>query len=439
MERTHMARLRFSARMLSRRVWKRRIVFWLGALVVGLFAIFFAALSNHAQSLATWIFALAWWAPLIVTPTLFLVCCYFTYRFVPAASGSGIPQAMAARRLQGLEARSSLLGVKIVLGKILLTALGLIGGASVGREGPTVQVGAGIMLQFARWGGIQRERGLILAGSAAGIAGAFNTPLAGIVFAIEEMSRSFEQRTNGLVLYAVIIAGLASLVIVGDYTYFGTTSATIGQSRDWIMVVVVGIVGGVAGGVFSRVLLSGSRLLARWFGPTPMRRRLLVAGICGVVVAVTGILAHGTTFGTGYEEARAAIEGQPVAPFYWASKLLATLVTALSGLPGGIFAPSLSVGAGLGDWLGSLVGGREHGLAAVLGMASYFAGVVQSPMTAFVIIMEMTNNQSNIVPLMVSSILGFATSRFICAEPLYQGLTRAFADPPPLPAAPRPE
>lgn len=426
MDRSNLGRLRFSARLLSRRVWQRRIVFWLGALLVGLAGIVFAELSNWAQSVSSGFFAAVWWAPLLVTPAGFLACTWLALTLAPASAGSGIPQAMAARDLRNARARTVLLGPRVVLAKIGLTVVGLLSGASIGREGPTVQIGAGIMLQVARWGNLQQERGLILAGSAAGIAGAFNTPLAGIVFAIEEMSRAFEQRTNGLVLYAVIIAGLASIGIVGDYSYFGTTSATVAEMRDWITVFVVGILGGVTGGAFSRILLSGSRFIAAWSRPTPIGRRLLIAGACGLAVALIGLGTDGATFGTGYEQARAAVEGHPTAEGYWLGKFATTLITALSGIPGGIFAPSLSVGAGLGDWLGALIGTRGDGLAAVLGMAGYFAGVVQSPMTAFVIIMEMTNNQSNIIPLMVASILGYASSRFVAPEPLYGGLARSF-------------
>ena len=118
--------------------------------------------------------------------------------FFPGSQGSGIPQAIAARHLRDEDDRSHILSLRLVVGKIALTVLGLFCGASIGREGPTVQVGASLMLQVARWGGMAQARGLILAGSAAGIAAAFNTPLAGIVFAIEEMGRTYEARTNGL-------------------------------------------------------------------------------------------------------------------------------------------------------------------------------------------------------------------------------------------------
>ena len=179
------------------------------------------------------------------------------------------------------------------------------------------------MLQVARFGGLKNERGLILAGSAAGIAAAFNAPLAGIVFAIEEMSRSFEQRTNGLVLYAVIFAGLTSLGLVGNYTYFGVTSATVTNWQDWLMVIVCGVVGGLAGGAFGRLMLEITSLARRWIGGIP-RRNLQYALACGVVVAIIGILTKGATFGTGYAQARAAIEGHPVSWTFGPAKFVAS-------------------------------------------------------------------------------------------------------------------
>lgn len=424
-----LGRLRFAARLLSMRVWRRRLSFWTGALAVGLAAIAFAKLSDLAQTVGGHLLTAAWWVPFVVTPSGFLVCARLTHLVAPAAGGSGIPQAAAASEMRSPRGRERLLGTRVWVTKIVLTVFGLVCGASVGREGPTVQIGAGIMLATARLAGIQRERALILAGSAAGIAGAFNTPLAGVVFAIEEMSRAFEQRTHVLVLYAVISAGLASLALVGDYNYFGHTSASVTRPTDWIMVGLVGVLGGFAGGVFSRLMLVGTRRIAAWTRSAPLPRRLVVAAVCGLVVATIGAAFHGATFGTGYEQARAAIEGRAIAPGFWAGKLAATLTTALSGIPGGIFAPSLAVGAGFGDWLGSIVGGREHGLAAILGMSAYFAGVVQSPMTAFVIIMEMTDDHAGIIPLMTSALLGWATSRYVSPEPLYRGLSKAFAEP----------
>jgi len=410
--------------LLSRRTWRRRLVFWLGALLVGLISVVFAEAANVCQSIFSYAIGKAAWLPIVATPAGFVVSAWLAKTLFKGSQGSGIPQAMAARTLRSSRDRRRLLAIRVVAGKIGLTLLGLLTGASVGREGPTVQVGAGVMLEVAGWGGLRHERGLILAGSAAGIAAAFNTPLAGIVFAIEEMSRSFEQRTNGLVLYAVIIAGLVSLGIVGNYSYFGTTSETATTALDWILVVACGLAGGAAGGLFARVLLDGTRLLRR-HAPS-LSRALLWALACGLAVAVIGIATGGATFGTGYEQARGAVEGGAPGLLFWPAKFAATLITALSGIPGGIFAPSLAVGAGLGSWIGQMAGAHALGFVAMVGMAGYFAGVVQAPITAFVIIFEMTGNNGNVIPLMLASVLGFGTSRLIAPEPLYHGLARGF-------------
>ncbi len=410
---------------LDHRLWRRRLVFFSGAILVGCISVVFTDMANWAQARFAHGVARFWWLPLLVTPAGFVVCAWVGRTYFSGAQGSGIPQAIAARHLGAGENRRRLLAPKLIVGKIGLTVLGLLCGASVGREGPTVQVGATIMLQVAKLGGLPNERGLILAGSAAGIAAAFNAPLAGIVFAIEEMSRSFEQRTNGLVLYAVIFAGLTSLGLLGNYTYFGTTSAAVTAPKDWVLVVVCGVVGGLAGGGFARLVLEGTVLARRMLARVSPRRGLLLPLACGMVVALAGVATHGATFGTGYAQARGAVEGHALSGFFWPAKLLATLATALSGIPGGIFAPSLAVGAGLGSWIAVVAGGGVS-LGVVLGMAGYFAGVVQAPMTAFVIILEMTGNNANVIPLMLASVIGFAASRVVAPEPLYHGLAKGF-------------
>ncbi len=419
-------RLKRPSRLLNKLLWRRRLVFWGGAVAVGLVSVIFTDASNWAQAVfktaATNFRAL----PLLLTPAGFVFCAWAVQTYFPGAQGSGIPQAIAARELPHGRHRHRLLSVKLIVGKIGLTVIGLLCGASVGREGPTVQVGATIMLKVAKLGGLRNERGLILAGAAAGIAGAFNAPLAGIVFAIEEMSRSFETRTNGLVLYAVIFAGLTSLGLAGNYTYFGATSAAVTSLTGWLLVLACGVVGGLAGGLFSRLLLDGAHLIRDKLAGLPKRKTLLLPLACGVIVALTGLLTHGATFGTGYAQARGAVEGHELAWFFWPAKFIATLATALSGIPGGIFAPSLAVGAGLGSCIASLVGQNLTSLGVVLGMAGYFAGVVQAPMTAFVIILEMTGNDANVIPLMMAAVIGFATSRLIAPEPLYHGLAGMF-------------
>ncbi len=419
-------RVKRRSRLRSKLIWRRRLVFWTGAVAVGLVSVIFTDAANWAQSLFSLGRHRFWALPLLVTPVGFVFCAWAVRGYFNGAQGSGIPQAIAARELPPGGLRRRLLEPRLIIGKIGLTVIGLLSGASVGREGPTVQVGATIMLQVARLGELRNERGLILAGSAAGVAAAFNAPLAGIVFAIEEMSRSFEHRTNGLVLYAVIFAGLTSLGLAGNYTYFGVTGAAVTSAMGWALVLVCGGLGGLAGGLFSRLMLEGTLRARIWLDRQSERRALLLPLACGIFVAVTGLVTNGATFGTGYIQARGAIEGHALAWGFWPAKFLATLATAISGIPGGIFAPSLAVGAGLGSMVSGLAGSGYTSLGVVLGMAGYFAGVVQAPMTAFVIILEMTGNDANVIPLMLTAVIGFGASKIVAPEPLYHGLAALF-------------
>ena len=406
--------------------WRSRLVFFLGALAIGVVSVHFAQLSDRAQLLFRQTFGgpgPAHWLPLLVTPLTFAALALLADRAFPGSQGSGIPQAIAARHLQDDPQRGGFLTLRIAAGKILMTVVALAAGASVGREGPTVQIGAAIMVFAARVGGLGRVRGLILAGSAAGIAAAFNTPLAGIVFAIEEMGRSYQVRTNGLALSAVIISGIASLSLLGSYTYFGQSHAAGTFPRDWLVVVVTGIAGGTLGGLFSLATLSLTTWFRRIRGVTRRQRIALIGLSCGLVVAVAGLLSGGATFGTGYGEARGIIEGVAQPWSYFVLKFLASLASTVSGIPGGLFAPSLSVGAGLGGTIGAAFG-TSIGFAALIGMAAYFAGVVQAPFTTIVIVLEMTGSHASVTPIMAAAMIGFAVSRYISPVPLYHALAR---------------
>lgn len=423
---------RSRALVTSPKIWKPRLVFWAGALAIGVISAGFAALADQSQEIFLSFTGGTGWhrfTPLLITPLGFVLCAWLADRYFPGSQGSGIPQCIAARHLRDDEERGGYLSLKTVFGKVALTIVGLGCGASIGREGPTVQIGASLMLQAGRLGGMMQARGLILAGSAAGIAAAFNTPLAGVVFAIEEMSRSYQARTNGIVLATVIIAGLASLALVGNYTYFGVTHVIANFPRDWPLVIVCGVIGGALGAGFSDGTLRITRRIRRWRSIQPQNRVIAVAAAAGLIVAVIGVATGGMTFGTGYSQAAMAIQPQPgqdsLPAVFFLGKFIASLASTVSGIPGGLFAPSLAVGAGLGSLLGTIFGSNAS-LAAVLGMTGYFAGVTQAPMTAFVIIVEMTGNHDNVVPLMAAAMLGYGTARLVAPEPLYHALSRFF-------------
>jgi H+/Cl- antiporter ClcA len=408
--------------------WQRQAIFLLGGIGVGAVAVGLAQLADLAQHAFALMLAKSRYAVLAVTPLGFMLSAYLTIRLFPNAQGSGIPQAIAARHLTDQNARESLVSIRIAVGKVILTLFGLLCGGSVGREGPTVQVGASIMFALGRVSP-RRQPGLILAGAAAGVAAAFNTPLAGIVFGIEEMSRAFETRTSSLIIAAVIAAGLTSLALAGNYAYFGSSAMSLAHGADWLAVPLCGVVGGLAGGLFSRIVIAMARGFKHPLGRAIKGHPLWFAFACGLAVAICGLVSGDTIYGTGYDQVKTALEhGSPLPQDFGVLKLLATTFAAISGIPGGIFSPSLAVGAGIGSNIASFFHDAPLGAIMLLGMVSYFAGVVQAPITAFVIVTEMTDNHGMVVPLMAAALIAHVTSRMICEEGIYHALAKGFVE-----------
>ncbi len=406
--------------------WQRRVVFLLGGIAVGASAVVLALLADRAQAYFALLLDRSRFASLLVTPLGFALSVFLTNRYFQNSQGSGIPQAIAARELTDQVARGRLVSIRIAVGKVLLTLLGLLCGASAGREGPTVQVGASIMFAIGRLSP-RRQPGLILAGAAAGVAAAFNTPLAGIVFGIEEMSREFETRTSGLIIASVITAGLTSLALVGNYAYFGSSPAMLHSGLDWLAIPICGVVGGLAGGLFSRILIILARGIPGAVGGAIKRHRIAFAMVCGLAVALCGLASGDTIYGTGYAQVKAALEaGVPLPWNFGLLKFAATALSAVSGIPGGIFSPSLAVGAGLGANIAHLFPAAPFDAIMLLGMVAYFAGVVQAPITAFVIVTEMTENHAMVIPLMAASLIASMASRLVCPEGVYHALAKGF-------------
>jgi hypothetical protein len=247
-------------------------------------AVAFARLADLALLGLDKILSFSLWWPWLTAPFGFATIAYLTRRFFRGAEGSGIPQTIFALRSDSGDAGARLLRPHVVLGRIFLVAGSLLCGGSIGREGPTVHVGALIAHAVGRWMphgtlGAPR-RALILAGGAAGVAAAFNTPLAGVVFAIEELSKSFEERASGVTLTAVILAGVVAIALVGDYTYFGQPIVTDRVSPFGLVTWCVAIGSGIAGGLFSRVTLASVGRLPGALGRLRRQRPALFAGLC---------------------------------------------------------------------------------------------------------------------------------------------------------------
>lgn len=416
---------------LSSTRWHTRFTLWLAAMCTGLFA----RLAELALSLFFAIANYSHWLPFLVAPALGMAVVWLTRQYSPGSQGSGIPQVIAATRLaaQG-HSVSSLVSLRIALGKIGLGTLALVAGFSTGREGPSVQVAASVMHFFHRFlpnTRALRPADLILAGGAAGIAAAFNTPLAGIVFAVEELGRRLEARTSGVLLSTVIISGLMAIAMQGNYNYFGHLKVSGIDQGLIIPIVVGGCTCGLLGGLFSRMLLWPQRHadwhLWRWRRAHPV----LFAGACGLVVAVLGLISGGMSYGSGYGITSHVVSGEATLPWHaFLTRFFATVSSYYSGIPGGIFAPSLAVGAGVGATAARLLGENLDAVPVVaLCMAGFLAAVTQSPITSAIIVMEMIDGHSMVISLMaVALIAKVVSSRF--SPELYQQLAHGFVGEP---------
>lgn len=407
---------------------RRRSATLIGAVALGLVALAFAGLADSAHSAFTWIVVRWPYLPLLLSPAIFAGIVWVTRRYAPEASGSGIPQVIAAGRTGDKARAMKLISLSTAAKKLGLTITMLLGGASVGREGPTVQVSAAVMVWVHRVLKVPITPGVYIAGGAAGVAAAFNTPLAGVAFAIEELAAAYEQRIAILVMGAVMISGMVSLGVAGDYVYFGAMHDTLPLVTVLLLAPLAGIVGGAMGGGFSRIVL---RLSAVRRGPFAWAstRPVLFAALCGAVVAVLGVATGGQTWGTGYAATRDLVEGHGLSYWFGPAKLIVTLATTLSGAPGGIFAPSLAVGAGIGNLFTPLFPDDSAGAIVVIGMVAYFVGVVRAPFTAVIIVSETTAGRGLILPMFATALIADWVSSAVCRERLYHGLSERFLKP----------
>jgi H+/Cl- antiporter ClcA len=422
------------------RQWVDRAIVLAFAAATGLVVVAFTELAELAfrwhEALRTGAPGGAWLA-LAWTPAVTVAVLWLTRRFAPGTAGSGIPQVLVALEDSTSEAqRDRLASLKTSLQKIGLVCGGLLGGLSIGREGPTVQVGAGVMVHARRWlspqAGIDAHD-LMVAGAAAGIAAAFNTPLGGILFALEQLSRRRSLSHSALVIVSIVLAGLVAISVFGNLTYFGRLSV---QSLDWSLLapgLLVAVVSGLAGGLFSRLIVASARALPDRASRWRARRPLVFAAVCGFVVALIGLVTDGATAGAGYAPTKALLDGaESAGPLYTPLKFIATWLSAWTGVPAGVFAPSLAIGAGIGRDVAALVGvvGPQAIPLIALGMVGFLAATTQGPITAFIIVMEMIAGQTMVLSLMATALVASGVARLV-TRPMYIELAALIAAPPP--------
>jgi H+/Cl- antiporter ClcA len=413
------------------RQWLGRAVVLAYAAAAGLSVVSFTWVCERALDGFT---ALRLWQPLLPllwTPACTAAMAWATSRYAPGAAGSGIPQVIVALDPSvTARHRPFFVSLRLSLVKALLTAGGLLGGLALGREGPSVQIAAGIMQHAARWLPQRfpvNQHGLLVAGGAAGIAAAFNAPLAGIMFAIEELTRKIEQRSSGLIIAAIVLSGLVAVSIFGNASYFGVIRVPrLGPEHVAAGLLVI-VACGLVGGLFSRLLhdciVGGPDRISAWRRLHPV----LFATGCGVVIAIVGVISDGATFGSGYDYTRRLVSGHVDVPLLYVTlRIVATWLAVWAGVPGGIFAPTLAIGAGLGADVALLMhmGGENSAPVIAMGMAAFLAAVTHAPITAFIIVMEMVDGHAMVLSLMAAALGASLVSRWWSA-PLYETLAQA--------------
>jgi H+/Cl- antiporter ClcA len=367
----------------------------------------------------------------LITPVVILSAVEFIRRTAPYAAGTGIPQAIfASEHMDAAHEKTlfPLVSMRTMTVKIVAILLGIGVGASTGREGPTVHIAVcvftAVLLIFRRLLGFDFDmRSAAIAGGAAGLAAAFNTPLAGVTFAVEELSENYFSAVKDFVVMAIIVSAVAAKMLTGEYAYFGKLAEPI--PVPLLVVLVIGLAGGAAGALFSSLLLKGSEW-SRRAGVRTGRYAWPILMSLGILCIAT--LAGTRVLGPGNRIAQILLEGQQGSWVAWfpLAKMASTLMTYWSGIAGGIFAPCLSIGAALGSTVGQWMQ-ASIATCALIGMAAFLSGTIQAPITSFVIIFEMTGHHQMLLPLMLASLLAFMSARLFGAEHLYKALARQYA------------
>ena len=360
----------------------------------------------------------------VLVPTLgSLVTGFLLFRYFPFARGSGIPQTKYA-----LFVEDGRITLRTVVGKFVCCCTALASGVSLGREGPSVQVGAGIASVISRRLGVGRTlvKSQLVSGSAAALAAAFNTPIAAVLFALEEITGDLHAPVLGSVVVASATAWMVLHLFLGDQPLFHVSGYQLVHPVEFALYAVLGVVGGLASVCFVKLLL-WLRLKFRmwpkwtiWFQPA-------VGGL------TTGLIGwfYPEVMGAGYHYIDGVLNGDVVVKVLFilaALKIIATAVCYSSGNAGGIFGPSLFIGSMVGGAFGGVV---HHwfpaytagpGAYALVGMGVAFAGIVRTPLTSVIMIFEMTRDYTIIVPLMISNLIAFFISYRLQHEPIYEAL-----------------
>lgn len=405
-------------------------MFVLAAICNGLIIIaygeFFKTLEHFAQSLLKTnpLFLLA------LAPLLFLSAWYINTIKFPYSGGSGIPQILATTKIPpdtvagGMFLRG-VLSIRSAVAKIIGSLLVVLGGGAIGREGPSLHVSASIFFLFHRaLNKIHKTldyRSWIIAGAAAGLAAAFNTPLGGIVYAVEELGSQYFTIVKNNLLLAVIVSGIASQTILGSYLFIGSPQTNAYEIKLLFLVILLAIICGLAGAIFGQAIYYATKLRRKI-----KSRKIQILSVFALSIAIFSIAYHDNFALGGGKEYISSLLFTDVhhSPLTIPLRMLNTFFVYITGVAGGIFAPSLALGAGLGYQIGHLLelfmNFSNSNLFILCGMVSFLTGVTRTPLTSFILVMEMTDRHASIVPLMLAGFISILVGRLWSKEGFYE-------------------
>lgn len=410
------------------------IPFWIASLITGLVAVAYARLFSWAEHGSAWLMKHFSYGFFVVTPLCFLLAWWLVVRYAPYARGSGIPQVIAAIELatpKEIHKVNRLLSMKILVVKICSSLLMVLSGGIIGREGPTIQIAGSIFRKInewlpAWWPAISR-RNMIMTGAAAGLAAAFNTPLGGIVFTVEELTKTHISYFRTALFTAVIIAGLTAQALLGPYLYLGYPDVNHLSGSIFLVVILVAVIAGIGGSGMARLITLILSYTGRW---KSRRKQLIYIVGCALVVACMGFLFGGRVLGSGKEiMTQTLFTDDKYLPWYIPLlRMLGSVLSFTTGAAGGVFAPSLGAGAGIGAVLSGWLelSPANTNLVVLAGMAAFLTGVTRTPFTSAILVLEMTDRHNVIFHLMLAAMIASLVSFVIDRHSLYDRLKTGY-------------
>ncbi len=411
-----------------RTVTLQSIPFWVASIITGLIAVLYSNIFHWVEVLHSKIEFERNAYVFIFIPIAFVISWFIVYRFCQSASGSGIPQLLTGIQLAGKQNKgvNRLLSLRVIVVKIASSVTMLIGGGAIGREGPTIQIAGSIFNTINKyipvdWPKINQKL-MLISGGAAGLAAAFNTPLGGIVFAIEELGKTHLQAIRTHLFVAVIIAGLTSQLFLGSYLYLGTPSVPSMTGWAFIYVIIAAILAGLSGHIFSKILLK----IIRWKKALSTRgKKLFWVIICGFIFATLVYFTGNNTVGSGKPLITKLLFNQEggLAWFTFPARFIGSIITYIAGGAGGVFAPSLAIGASLGDGIVSIFQIPEYkNLIIIVAMIGFMTGVTHSPFTSFILVLEMTDRHTSVFSMMLAAVISFSVAYAMDKKSFYEHL-----------------